>query len=125
MYCDEHDAYFNPLTDTWLDSTCDDSNCEYCSTRPEKPSAVESLQSCFMEIEFDRLKKQVETLTKRIDRLEKTPVPVPSIPFPSVIPSDWYGNCPKCGLKLGQVMGYCCPQPDCPTGLGPTMCSGV
>ena len=34
-------------------------------------------------------------------------------------PKDW--NCPTCGLKLNQVMGYCCPHPKCPTGLGPVM----
>lgn len=24
-------------------------------------------------------------------------------------------TCSKCGMKLGQVMGYVCPNPDCPT----------
>lgn len=31
-------------------------------------------------------------------------------------------NCPKCGLKLEGVMGYCCPNAGCPTGLGPVTC---
>ena len=33
--------------------------------------------------------------------------------------SDVWGVCPMCGLKLNQVMGYCCPNQRCPTGLGP------
>ncbi len=27
-------------------------------------------------------------------------------------------TCPKCGLVLSTLMGYVCPQPMCPTGLG-------
>ena len=27
--------------------------------------------------------------------------------------------CPKCGLDVSGVMGYCCPNVDCPCGLGP------
>lgn len=30
--------------------------------------------------------------------------------------------CPKCGISLQVVMGYSCPNLDCPTGMGPTMC---
>lgn len=34
-------------------------------------------------------------------------------------PTNWPANrCSKCGIKLEPVMGYCCPMPDCPTGLG-------
>ena len=31
-------------------------------------------------------------------------------------------QCPKCGLKLEGVMSYCCPNAECPTGLGPVTC---
>jgi hypothetical protein len=34
-------------------------------------------------------------------------------------------SCSKCGLKLDGVLGYCCPQAGCPTGLGPVMCMTV
>jgi hypothetical protein len=38
-------------------------------------------------------------------------------------PQQPANTCPKCGLKLEGVMGYCCPNAGCPTGLGPVMCS--
>ncbi len=39
-------------------------------------------------------------------------------------PNPWNETqrCTKCGLKLEGVMGYCCPNVGCPTGLGPVMC---
>lgn len=33
-----------------------------------------------------------------------------------------FNICPKCGLKLEGVMSYCCPNVECPTGMGPVMC---
>jgi hypothetical protein len=36
-YNEEYDAYYNPKTDEWIESRCDDPACEYCSNRPEKP----------------------------------------------------------------------------------------
>ena len=40
------------------------------------------------------------------------------------LPPQWQRKptCQKCGIELGQVMGYCCPYVDCPTGMGPIMC---
>ena len=32
------------------------------------------------------------------------------------------GCCLKCGLKMDGVIGYCCPNHDCPVGLGPVTC---
>jgi hypothetical protein len=51
--------------------------------------------------------------------------PITPLPFPPMQPlpdTNWYGNCPKCGLKLGQVMGYVCNNAPCPTGLGGATC---
>ncbi|QGH74806.1 hypothetical protein MAL1_00059 [Bacteriophage DSS3_MAL1] len=31
-------------------------------------------------------------------------------------------QCGKCGITLSTVMGYACPDPKCPTGLGPSTC---
>lgn len=28
-------------------------------------------------------------------------------------------NCTQCGIRLDTVMGYCCPNIDCPSGMGP------
>lgn len=124
-YCEEYDAYFNPRTDTWEEVTCDEPGCEFCSERPEKPSQVESLRKYFVEVQLHELKRQVKVLTDRVDRLEQAKQ-IPATPLsPYINPNmrEWYGNCPKCGINLGQVMGYVCSNLDCPTGLGPTICS--
>jgi hypothetical protein len=34
-------------------------------------------------------------------------------------------NCGKCGIALGDVMSYCCPQADCPCGLGGFSCTAA
>lgn len=31
-------------------------------------------------------------------------------------------HCGKCGIKIEGVMGYYCPQPNCPCGLGGITC---
>ena len=41
----------------------------------------------------------------------------PQIPYWTEVTS-----CPTCGLQFSGVMGYCCPNTKCPTGLGPVMC---
>ena len=59
------------------------------------------------------------------ERIETKPhTPMWNIPYqPWTTPNTPIGNnCPKCGLKMDGVMGYVCPAPDCPTGLGPVMC---
>lgn len=64
-----------------------------------------------------------------LDEADKTPNRYPSMPpitplpypLPNTQPS-WYGNCPKCGLKLEGTMGYVCPNAECPTGLGGVWC---
>jgi hypothetical protein len=45
------------------------------------------------------------------------PLPYPE---PYQLPLPW---CVKCGLKLGEVMGYVCPNAGCPTGLGGAICA--
>lgn len=37
VYSEKYDAYYDEDTNEWLESTCDDPNCEYCSIRPKKP----------------------------------------------------------------------------------------
>lgn len=46
------------------------------------------------------------------------------IPKPNPLPPDpWQSRtCVKCGMKLDGTMGYCCPNMDCPTGMGPVIC---
>ena len=36
-YSEEYDAYYDEDTNEWLESTCDDPDCEFCTKRPERP----------------------------------------------------------------------------------------
>jgi len=36
--CERHDAYYDDKKDIWLEGTCDNKDCEFCSDRPTKPS---------------------------------------------------------------------------------------
>ena|ERR1039458_6049452 len=40
-YCLESDASFCPRCRRWLERRCGDPMCQFCSQRPERPSAVE------------------------------------------------------------------------------------
>ena len=43
-------------------------------------------------------------------------------PWEKFIPPTINKNsCPKCGIDISGTMGYCCPNQDCPTGMGPVM----
>ena len=39
-YKASYDAYYNPITDEWLESPCGDPTCDYCNARPERPSLI-------------------------------------------------------------------------------------
>lgn len=41
-YSAEYDAYYNPTTNEWTESTCDDVTCEFCTRRPQKPLKEQS-----------------------------------------------------------------------------------
>lgn len=70
----------------------------------------------FTKEEIDELKEIFEV------KREKYNEPIPTIP---VRPAYAANLCPKCGITLENVMMYCCPHHDCPTGLGPIMCGVV
>ncbi len=36
-YSEEYDAYYNQVTNEWIESKCDDPACEFCPTRPAQP----------------------------------------------------------------------------------------
>jgi hypothetical protein len=36
-YSEEYDTYYCDPCNKWLESRCDDFNCEYCSKRPAQP----------------------------------------------------------------------------------------
>lgn len=43
--------------------------------------------------------------------------------FTTTKPIPTKPTCSKCGLVLEGVMSYSCPHNECPTGMGPVMCS--
>lgn len=89
---------------------------------------LEELDSEFerLEVKFDELLRRIKRIEERLDALHHPPQPVPSpFPFTPFTPptTPWdTKTCPKCGLELKGVMGYACPQPGCPTGLGGPSC---
>ena len=65
---------------------------------------------------------ECELLSNEVDEwLKVYHIPQPNPYIPSYDP--WSKSvCPKCGMKLDGTMGYCCPNMDCPTGMGPVIC---
>lgn len=59
-------------------------------------------------------------ITKTIQRIRDIEPPLPINPWQPI--GNPYTHCHKCGLKLDVAMGYCCPNAQCPTGLGPVTC---
>jgi hypothetical protein len=42
QYNYEHDAYYCELCNIWAEPKCSNSECEFCATRPEKPSQAKA-----------------------------------------------------------------------------------
>lgn len=60
-----------------------------------------------------------------IEQMEKELLALGNLFLQKKIPFDeipYMGKCSLCGLDLSGVMGYCCPNLKCPTGLGPVYC---
>ena len=68
-----------------------------------------------LEREVAELKRQLQQEKEKSISSPFTPPRDPFSPLPK-------SKCKKCGIELNTIMGYCCPHPDCPTGLGPTIC---
>lgn len=66
-------------------------------------------------IDVERLKKDMEEQGNK-DRENLKEWVIPDNPHEPV------GECGKCGLKLMRVMGYVCPNFNCPCGLGGSTC---
>ncbi len=52
---------------------------------------------------------------------------IPKLPDDIYDPNRYDPNrtvavCGQCGMELKGVMGYVCPQPRCPTGMGGAWC---
>jgi len=54
------------------------------------------------------------------DLVKSLPVTQPAPPTDNA--SVYMPRCGKCGITLSQVMSYCCPNNDCPCGLGGISC---
>lgn len=74
-----------------------------------------------MELSVAEILRRLALLERRVEDVERKPTPLPLLQTPDFNRKD--SRCSRCGLELARVMGYCCPVPDCPTGLGPVMCS--
>lgn len=81
------------------------------------------------ELLNDYFRRKIEELERRIQQLEQAgmpfgPITKPFMPHPY---KNWenqveWAKYPKCGIKLDKVMGYCCNQSGCQTGLGGPIC---
>ena len=40
-YSNKFDSFYCELCNKWLEKTCNDPSCEFCSSRPSKPSESE------------------------------------------------------------------------------------
>jgi hypothetical protein len=58
-YSEEYDAFYNEETNEWIEDTCDEPDCQYCTTRPERP---------LDENYHTGLRKGAEALAREIDR---------------------------------------------------------
>jgi hypothetical protein len=41
VYSSEYDAYYCDYCNEWMESKCDDPNCEYCTIRPATPKPLD------------------------------------------------------------------------------------
>ena len=57
-YCERYDGYYDDVTGEFLESKCQDPNCEYCKNRPD--NLANRCRSCNM-------KRPGETYCKGID----------------------------------------------------------
>lgn len=103
----------------------------------DPPPAISTNSVQFDRLGAPRLTPEVEDfITKAIERLVRETLdrlearllieraeqwaPLPKLPLYPAPPMPT--TCSGCGIQLGQVMGYCCPRNDCPTGMGPLTC---
>lgn len=81
------------------------------------------LEEYIRDLEQELSRESNDNIKRITDDLWKRTGPIPHIP---PAPSPWsIKQCSKCGLKLEGSMGYCCPVPECPTGLGSPYCTTV
>jgi DNA repair exonuclease SbcCD ATPase subunit len=66
--------------------------------------------------QLEEQRKLIDSLAARLSELER------KMWNPYKEPFKVYNVCPTCGLRLDNVMSYCCSHIDCPTGLGPVRC---
>lgn len=79
------------------------------------------------DVKIKQLEKKIAQLEERISYLEaaeRIKQPFQPNPWP-LYPIQPRRACPTCGLDLTNTMGYCCPNANCPCGMGPIMCSNV
>lgn len=76
------------------------------------------------------LEQILEELRAIRKELAENSAPPPAPEIPPYVPVGPHNpprefpprQCSACGITLSGVMGYSCPDPKCPTGLGPSTC---
>jgi hypothetical protein len=64
QYSERYDAYFCPTCDIWLNDACDNPDCGFCVSRPEKPSMMGKEPSNGCGMKFHDLKTWSEYFEK-------------------------------------------------------------
>ena len=59
-YSETFDAFYDPQTNVWLESKCDDPTCDFCRYRPDRPipEQVWKDDQRALEEEFERISRQ-------------------------------------------------------------------
>lgn len=70
-YCGIHDVYFCEACDVWLEKVCSDPDCEFCPTRPQRPSGCQHDSSLHVA---SRKPHPVETGLSRLAEISSTVV---------------------------------------------------
>lgn len=80
------------------------------------------------------LEQRLANVERRLGQVENDTLPIRRIGPNNPDPSYWqptqpyriktgpWQQCPKCGLKLDQMMSYTCATAGCPTGMGGSQC---
>lgn len=72
--------------------------------------------------EYEKLEERIARLERLVEERHYIPQNTPW-EVPLTLRKEYMENrCTKCGIKLNTVMSYCCPQTDCPCGMGPVSC---
>ncbi|MCP3922014.1 MAG: hypothetical protein GY714_05440 [Desulfobacterales bacterium] len=68
MHSYDHDAYFCPVCDKWLDSACSDPECRFCKNRPKFPLMSGKETNKLNDLINNKIMKRKERARKKFER---------------------------------------------------------